>query len=429
MVEKANSHAVSKYHLDAIEMAYTFVQQRKDPSSTVACKLDTKRAENVRRNRQILDCVIRSVMLCGQQCLPLRGDHEQFGADGNPGNFLAVLHFLAVYYPVLDQHLKSPAMQNAKMTSPRIQNEVIDVMAQHFIVSQLVKEVKEAKFFSVMADEVTSHNTEVLSICVRFVDQYSRIREEFLSFSKVPRITGEVLAQEIKDVLQSKGLELEKIRGQGYDGASSMSSAACGVQARIKAVSPKAVYVHCNSHVLNLVIARSCSLIAVKSMIDKLKAVCMFFYNSPKRTEALKAIVTAKFNSCDRRKVLLDLCRTRWSARQEAYSHFYQAYIPLVEVFEVMAQGLHHETYPEIKRMYADWDSKTKSDANSLLHSITDFSFLVTFVLVYKYLSHLHGVTILLQKTSLDVLQAYSMVCRFFVFTCMFITYFCKCLD
>ena len=147
MVEKANSHAVSKYHLDAIEMAYTFVQQRKDPSSTVACKLDTKRAENVRRNRQILDCVIRSVMLCGQQCLPLRGDHEQFGADGNPGNFLAVLHFLAVYYPVLDQHLKSPAMRNAKMTSPRIQNEVIDVMAQHFIVSQLVKEVKEAKNF------------------------------------------------------------------------------------------------------------------------------------------------------------------------------------------------------------------------------------------------------------------------------------------
>ena len=50
MVEKANSHAVSKYHLDAIEMAYTFVQQRKDPSSTVACKLDTKRAENVRQN-------------------------------------------------------------------------------------------------------------------------------------------------------------------------------------------------------------------------------------------------------------------------------------------------------------------------------------------------------------------------------------------
>ena len=42
MVEKANSHAVSKYHLDAIEMAYTFVQQRIDPSSTVACKLDTK---------------------------------------------------------------------------------------------------------------------------------------------------------------------------------------------------------------------------------------------------------------------------------------------------------------------------------------------------------------------------------------------------
>ena len=207
-----------------------------------------------------------------------------------------------------------------------------------------------------------------------------------------------------------------RIRGQGYDGASSMASAARGVQARIKEVSPKAVYVHCNSHVLNLVIARSCDLVAVKSMIDKLKSVCTFFYNSPKRTQALKAIVKAKYKMSDRRKVLLDLCQTPWSARQEAYTHFYQAYVPLVEVFEVMCHGFHHDKYEEISTLYADLDSKTKSDAGSLLHAITDFSFLVTFMIVYKYLSHLQGITILLQKTALDILQAYAMVWVQFTF-------------
>ena len=211
MVEKANRHANMKYHLESMEMTQTFVRQRKEPTSTVTCKLDAKRVENIQKNRQILDCVIRAVMLCGQQCIPLRGDCEQVGATGNPGNFFAALRLLAVYFPVLHQHLKSPVMRNAQMTSPRIQNEVIDVIAQHFIVSKLVQEIQEAKYFSVMAGEVTSHNVEVLSICVRFVDKYARIREEFLSFSKVPRINGEVLAQEIKDVLQSKVLELQRI--------------------------------------------------------------------------------------------------------------------------------------------------------------------------------------------------------------------------
>ena len=148
-------------------------------------------------------------------------------------------------------------------------------------------------------------------------------------------------------------------------------------------------------------------------MIEKMQAVCAFFFNSPKRNGALSAIVKEKHKTSDRRKVLLDLCRTRWSARHEAYNHFYKAYVALVEVLEVMSQGLHHENYETIRSTCSDWDSKTKTDACSLLHAITDFSFLVTFMLVHKYLSHLHGVTVLLQKTSLDVLEAYEMVYNF----------------
>ena len=57
------------------------------------------------------------------------------------------------------------------------------------------------------------------------------------------RITGEVLAREIKNVFARYGLDLQNCRGQGYDGATNMSGAN-GVLGRLSAENSKAVYVH-----------------------------------------------------------------------------------------------------------------------------------------------------------------------------------------
>lgn len=94
----------------------------------------------------------------------------------------------------------------------------------------------------IMADNVTSYNSEQLALCVRFVDQSSNIREEFISFSDVPRITGEHLACEILQVSHARcspvitnlGLNISNIHRQGYDRLSSMASARVGVQAHIQ---------------------------------------------------------------------------------------------------------------------------------------------------------------------------------------------------
>ena len=45
-----------------------------------------------------------------------------------------------------------------------------------------MEEVTEAKFFSIMTDEVESHHTEQLPICLWFVDKECNFREEFLEF-------------------------------------------------------------------------------------------------------------------------------------------------------------------------------------------------------------------------------------------------------
>ena len=73
--------------------------------------------------------------------------------------------------------------------------------------------VREAKFFSILADEVTLHNTEIVVLCVRFVDKEFNIREEFLNFSKVHRTTGAVVSKEILQVLKDLNLPVENARG------------------------------------------------------------------------------------------------------------------------------------------------------------------------------------------------------------------------
>lgn len=104
-----------------------------------------------------------------------------------------------------------------------------------------------------MADEVTSHNKKQLALCARFIDKNNDVREDFIAFIHLPRITGEVIAETIVSTLQGLGLEIENVRGQGYDGAANMSSDDVGVQRRIRGRSLKAGYVHCSGHCLNLV--------------------------------------------------------------------------------------------------------------------------------------------------------------------------------
>ena len=111
-----------------------------------------------------------------------------------------------------------------------------------------------------------------------------------------------------------------------------------------------------------------------------------------------------------RRKALLELCTTRWTARYEAYNHFFNSYTHVVRCLEVMAHGSDENDPEEVRTYYSDWDYKTKNEANSLLTAITDFTFIVAFMIVHKYLSHLEGITRLLQSTSLDVLEAYCEV-------------------
>ena len=60
------------------------------------------------------------------------------------------------------------------------------------------------------------------------------VKEVFLDFVHIERATGINIAAAIRNSLAKHGLDIRKVRGQAYDGASCMSSAKVGVQAEIK---------------------------------------------------------------------------------------------------------------------------------------------------------------------------------------------------
>ena len=93
-----------------------------------------------------------------------------------------------------------------------------------------MEEVKEAKFFSLMGDEVESHHTEQLPMCLRFVDKECNLREEFLEFGKCEQINGESVFKEIMRITEKSNLNNEFCHGQGYDGAVNMSSQTMGMK-------------------------------------------------------------------------------------------------------------------------------------------------------------------------------------------------------
>lgn len=256
-------HKGTLYHKIAIECAVNFRQLINHPELSINARISTEILNRIQENRHILKCCANCILYCGRQCIALRGDQENLEKmDQNPGNFLSMLKVLASYDPVLKNHLEKPRQRNATYLSPHIQNELIDIIGKNIIQSDIVKEIQRAACYSIMIDEVTSHNREMMPVCIRFVDKNKNIREEFLQFTQLTRVTGEAIAKQLFSDLKDLNIDVKKIRGQGYDGAKNMSSECVGVQACIK-VSPLAVYTHCSGHCLNLVISHSCALPSV----------------------------------------------------------------------------------------------------------------------------------------------------------------------
>ena len=91
-----------------------------------------------------------------------------------------------------------------------------------------------------------AHGNQILSMCLRML-AHCKVKQFFLYFIYIERATREAIAHGVIECMKDRNMDISKARGQSYDGVQCMSSDKVGVQARIKQLSTRALYVHCSS--------------------------------------------------------------------------------------------------------------------------------------------------------------------------------------
>ena len=89
----------------------------------------------------------------------------------------------------------------------------IHVIDKMIIQKDIINEILHASYYSILVDEITSHNQELMPV-IRFVDKNCNIREEFLKFSSLTRLTGKAIASVVVSDLEGLGLDICRILGQ-----------------------------------------------------------------------------------------------------------------------------------------------------------------------------------------------------------------------
>lgn len=159
------------------------------------------------------------------------------------------------------------------------QNEIIELTASQ--INLKIKDEVQCRPFSIICDETSDiANHEQVAFIIRFADANLTIQERFLGFYKTATTTGEALEILITSIISELGLSADQfLVGQGYDGASNMSGDKKGVAARIRSKIPRAFYMHCACHRLNLALQDSCSAITeVRNCLGKIKVLEKFIF-------------------------------------------------------------------------------------------------------------------------------------------------------
>ena len=185
---------------------------------------------------------------------------------------------------------------------PKSQNELINLIGKKIIQVQIVEEIKKSKIHAISADEVTSSNDEIMSIYFRYVDNKLDICEMFLDF-------GEHIGNRLLNFYDKVGLDIKECCGQCYDGAANMQSQKEGAASFILKESPNAVIIHCCSQ-LEFIIG-----IIIDNVLE----------TSPKREALLEHIYFIRCETTEKHKILVGLCKTRWSEHDTSYECFYLA--------------------------------------------------------------------------------------------------------
>lgn len=367
MHEVYRKHVTIQWHKAAIEAANSFLND-----VPVDVQINQFSGKVMEENKKIISSIISCISFCGSHDLPLRG--KKYGEGVLEDLFKLRIDSGDL---VLKSHLEH-GKKNASYRSVGIQNEIINICAD-VIREDIIKEVKAARAYSILADETADiSGKEQLSIGLRyFSEENNQIKEEFVGFVELKALNAESIAEAIGNFVRSQDLEPEKCVGLGFDGCSTMSGKEGGVQAILCRRYKNARYFHCSSHKLNLVVNDLNAIPEIRNTISTIKDTINFFRESVLRRNLIPNVPR--------------LCETRWSEKHKGIRVFKEHFLEIMEALETCC---------------TEGNVATRKSAFQLHAAASKGSFIVAIILVAKYSALLEPVVNALQSIALDVVQA-----------------------
>ena len=242
-------------------------------------------------------------------------------------------------------------------------------------------------------------NKEQMALVLRFVDSGLNVREDFIKFIHCDTgLTGLDLAAVILKEMGELSLDIQNCRGQVYDGAGAVAGHINGLAAQILRVNGKALYTHCFSHKLNLVVCNACTIPIVRNIMTQIKDLAGFFNHSPNRQLMFEKNISLHAKETKRKK-LINVCKTRWVERIDGLDVFQELLIPIFFTLEEMS--LNEEGKCNVS---------TSSQATSFLAIISSFNFIVSLVITRHTFDLTLAVTQLLQAKENDIFYGLELV-------------------
>ena len=172
--------------------------------------------------------------------------------------------------------------------------------------------------------------------------------------------SGKELCAEIEQSLKAMDVDIQSVVGQGYDGAGNVRGNCKCLKTLIQEINPKAVYIWCHGHRLNLVIeatAKCCQ--EVRNALGLLEELYVFFSGHKRNS----IFMNAQKDVSHKKQLKRVACR-RWNSRQAAVDTTIQCYNSILEALELLVS--------------TSVDSTTVSGARGLSMRLTDIRFLIT---------------------------------------------------
>ncbi|XP_025664374.1 uncharacterized protein [Arachis hypogaea] len=368
--------------------------------------LDRHSDETIANNRLRLKTSINAIRWLAFQACAFRGDDESPGSL-NRGNFIELIKLLASCNQNVNNVVLENAPGNAQYISSGVQKDILHIFARK-VRATIREEIGDSKFCIIIDEARDESKREQMAVVLRFVDKHGCVQERFFDLIHVSDTCSLTLKTEISSVLSRHNLDVQNLRGQGYDGASNMRGEWNGLQALFLKDCPFAYYIHCLAHRLQLALVSAAKEVCyVHQFFSKLTLIVNVVTVSPKRHDQLRVaqannvanliandqIVTG--SGLNQIGTLQRAGDTRWGSHLNSVRS-------LLCMFDATCEVLEKST--------EEGNFSTRGDASAAYDAITSFEFVFVLHLMRNILEVSHDLCQALQRKNQDILNALTLV-------------------